>query len=114
MPVMQHAPVLDLYQALVDITGAMLAAAQEEDWDAVARLGRRYCDEVERLRELESAAPMDEAGRARKHALLVRILENDAAVRDLAMPQLMRLGDLLGRMKRQQQLLAAYGRGPGG
>ncbi|CFW41802.1 flagellar protein FliT [Bordetella pertussis] len=43
-----------------------------------------------------------------KFDLLVRILENDAAVRDLALPQLARLSDLLGRMKRQQSLLATY------
>ncbi|PND34977.1 flagellar protein FliT, partial [Achromobacter pulmonis] len=44
-----------------------------------------------------------------KYDLLVRILENDAQTRDLALPQLARLGELLGRMKRQQTLLSAYG-----
>lgn len=53
-------------------------------------------------------ASLDEAARGMKFDLLVRILENDAAVRDLALPQLARLSDLLGRMKRQQSLLATY------
>ena len=53
--------------------------------------------------------PLDDAGRAMKYDLLVRILENDALTRDLAIPQLARLGELLGRMKRQQTLLSAYG-----
>ncbi|MPT37808.1 MAG: flagellar protein FliT [Achromobacter sp.] len=60
-------------------------------------------------RILEAVAPLDEAARAMKYDLLVRILENDALTRDLAIPQLARLGELLGRMKRQQTLLSAYG-----
>jgi len=103
----QHAPVLELYQDIANITGAMLSAAQAEDWDKVAYHGQLYCEAVERLRELEPQA-LDESGRSLKYDLLVRILDNDAAVRDLALPQLVRLGHLLSRMKRQQQLLNTY------
>lgn len=105
---MQHAPVLDLYLDIANITSAMLNAAQSDDWDTVMVYGQQYCETVERLRDLEPGQPLDESGRSMKHDLLVRILENDAAVRDLALPQLARLGTLLGRMKRQQSLLAAY------
>jgi len=104
----QHAPVLELYQDIANITGAMLAAAQAEDWDTVAYQGQHYCEAVERLRLLEPQQQLDEAGRNLKYDLLVRILDNDAAVRELAMPQLVRLGHLLSRMKRQQQLLNTY------
>jgi flagellar protein FliT len=41
--------------------------------------------------------------------MLVQILENDANTRDLAIPELARMSELLGRMKRQQVLLNAYG-----
>ncbi|MDQ8033145.1 flagellar protein FliT [Bordetella genomosp. 1] len=105
----QHAPVIELYQHIAQVTGDMLAAAQDGDWTRVLGLGHLYIDLVERLRLLEPRQPLDEAGRTLKHDLLVRILENDAAVRDLAVPQLSRLGDMLGRMKRQQSLLATYG-----
>ncbi|AHV93848.1 flagellar protein FliT [Bordetella holmesii] len=106
---MQQAPVLDLYQDIASVTGEMLVFAQDEDWTQVLDLGRQYIELVEQLRGLEPASPLDDASRAMKYELLVRILENDAAVRDLALPQLARLGDLLGRMKRQQSLLATYG-----
>ncbi|WP_144641522.1 flagellar protein FliT [Bordetella genomosp. 13] len=105
---MQHTPVLDLYLDIANITTAMLTAAQSDDWDTVLVCGQQYCETVERLRDVEPGQPLDEAGRTLKHDLLVRILENDAAVRDLALPQLARLGTLLGRMKRQQSVLAAY------
>jgi len=105
---MPHLPVLDLYQDIANVTSAMLVAAQANDWDQVIHCGQQYCEIVERLRELERGQPLNEAGRGMKHALLVRILNNDAAVRDLAMPQLTRLSHLLGRLKRQQSVLAAY------
>lgn len=109
MALMQQAPVLDLYQDIATLTGEMVAAAQDGDWTVVLALGRQYVELVEQLRYLEPGSPLDEAARAQKYDLLVRILENDAAVRDLTMPQLARLGELLGRMKRQQSLLATYG-----
>ena len=47
--------------------------------------GQQYCELVERLRS-EPSMPLDDAGRAMKYDLLVRILENDALTRDLAIP----------------------------
>ncbi|CAB3628070.1 Flagellar protein FliT [Achromobacter spanius] len=101
--------ILEHYQEIAFITGEMLTAAKAGDWDLAMVHGQQYCERVELLRQTEQKAPLDEAGRAMKYDLLVRILENDALTRDLAIPQLARLGDLLGRMKRQQTLLSAYG-----
>lgn len=102
-------PILEHYQAIALITSEMLAAAQAGDWDAAMIHGQQYCEHVERLRVTERAIPLDDAERAMKYDLLVRILENDALTRDLALPQLARLGELLGRMKRQKTLLSTYG-----
>ena len=108
------ARVLDIYQSIAHITGAMLDAAQADDWAKVMDYGQEYCQSVERLRSIESdEPPLDSAARGVKYDLLVQILDNDAAVRDLAMPQLKNLGQILGRMRRQQSLLFAYqGRTP--
>lgn len=107
------APVLDIYQSIAHITGAMLTAAQADDWGKVVDYGKEYCQSVERLRSIESAQPLDSAARGVKYDLLVQILDNDAAVRDLAMPQLKNLSQMLGRMRRQQSLMLAYqGRTP--
>ena len=100
-------PILEHYQEIA-VTGEMLTAAQAGDWDTAMVHGQQYC-ELERLRHSEPSMPLDDAGRAMKYDQLVRILENDALTRDLAIPQLARLGELLGRMKRQQTLLSAYG-----
>ncbi|MBB1592712.1 flagellar protein FliT [Achromobacter sp. UMC46] len=102
-------PILENYQEIASITDEMLTAAKAGDWDMAMVHGQQYCERVERLRQSEQKVPLDEAARAMKYDLLVRILENDALTRDLALPQLARLGELLGRMKRQQTLLSAYG-----
>lgn len=101
--------ILENYQEIASITGEMLTAAKAGDWDLAMVHGQQYCERVELLRQSEQKVPLDEAARAMKYDLLVRILENDALTRDLALPQLARLGELLGRMKRQQTLLSAYG-----
>ncbi|MFY0476480.1 flagellar protein FliT [Achromobacter marplatensis] len=101
--------ILENYQEILFITGEMLTAAKAGDWDLAMVHGQQYCERVELLRRSEQKVPLDEAERAMKYDLLVRILENDALTRDLALPQLARLGELLGRMKRQQTLLSAYG-----
>jgi len=105
----QHPSILDIYREIADLTDAMLSSAQSGDWSAVLAQGQRYCECVERLRGLDPKPPLDGAGREAKYELLVRILENDAATRDLAIPQMARLSDLLGRLKRQRSLLSAYG-----
>ncbi|HYG42052.1 MAG TPA: flagellar protein FliT [Bordetella sp.] len=103
------ASVLDIYREIANLTDEMLAAAQVGDWSAVLAHGQRYCEWVEQLRRIDPMTPLDNAGRETKYGLLVRILQNDAATRDLAVPQMARLTDLLGRMKRQQSLLSTYG-----
>ncbi|OZI75614.1 flagellar protein FliT [Bordetella genomosp. 2] len=109
---LRHAPVLDIYREIANLTDQMHAAARAGDWSTVLNCGQRYCELVERLRIVDPVTPLDHAGREAKYDLLVRILDNDAATRDLAIPQMARLSDLLGRMKRQQSLLSAYGTQP--
>lgn len=101
--------ILQQYAKIADATEAMVAAARQDDWQLVLQLGQQYCELTEQIRRMETRPLMDEADRARKHDYLVRILENDALTRDLAMPQLARLSDLLGRMKRQRALIETYG-----
>jgi flagellar protein FliT len=101
--------VLDIYQQIATVTEIMLASARIGNWGSVLKHGQRYSALVEQLRLKESSVPLDDVGRATKYDLLVRILNNDARTRELAFPQLARLGELLSRMKRQESLLHNYG-----
>ena len=99
------------YKKIADITRAMMEAARAQNWDDAVEFGYQYCDAVEALRKHDHATshPLNESERMIKRDLLIRILENDAATRQFATPQLARLGTLLGRLKRQQSLLQTYG-----
>ncbi|WP_454690512.1 flagellar protein FliT [Achromobacter aloeverae] len=101
--------ILELYREIVSVTASMLNAARTEDWNSVLTHGLSYCEAVERLRHIGVGEPLDDDERRQKHDMLVQILENDAHTRDLAMPELARMSELLGRMKRQQGALRAYG-----
>ncbi|MCY1524165.1 Flagellar protein FliT [compost metagenome] len=61
------------------------------------------------MRQLDHEAPFSDAERMRRYQLLDRILTYDARIRDLAMPQLKKLGDMLTSSRRQVELASAYG-----
>ena len=99
--------ILRQYEIIAGISSRMLAEARANRWDAVVALGEQYHDAVESLRFISALS--DEDRLARKD-LLTKILNDDASIRQLAMPELDRLGALLGNMKRQQSVLHAYSR----
>lgn len=97
--------ILNHYQAIADISGRMLAEARANHWDEVFALGERYHQAVECLRNLDLKSL--EAREARKE-LLNRILDDDANIRRLAVPELERLSGLLGNVRRQHRVLRTY------
>ncbi|TSH95832.1 flagellar protein FliT [Verticiella sediminum] len=100
-----------LYAQASDVSERMLASAHESDWDEVLRLGGQYQSLVDGIRALGDMAALDDAQRARKYALLLRLIENDAQIRDLAVPSLQRLGALINTLRHQHVLGKAYGQG---
>lgn len=93
------------YQQIADISGKMLKLAQSNDWDAVIALSQQYFEAVETLRPLQ---PLDTDDRLERKSLLSKILNDDARIRNLAAPEMARLGAMLGAMKRHQSVLEAY------
>ena len=93
------------YEEIAEISTRMLAEAEQNHWDAVFTLGEAYCCAVEGLRTLDLRSPEN---REARRELLSRILNNDADIRRLAMPELERLSGLLGNVKRQHRVLRTY------
>jgi len=93
------------YQRIADLSGQMLKLAQANDWDSVIALSQQYCDAVEMLRPL---TPLDSGDKVARKTLLTKILDDDARIRNLAAPEMARLGAMLGAMKRHQSVLEAY------
>jgi len=101
---------LGQYEKIAVLTSVMAAAAAAGDWDSALAFGQQYCHAVELLRDdTQAQTALTTEERAVKQALLLRILANDAAMRDALTPQLARLETLLGGLKRQQTLRHAYG-----
>lgn len=100
-----HPDILSRYQAIADISGRMLTEARANRWDAVFELGAQYHDAVELLRELDLRSQED---REARRNLLSQILNDDANIRRLAMPELDRLSGLLGNARRQHRVLRTY------
>ena len=98
-------PILRQYEIIADISGHMLQQARSNNWDTVIELSKNYYEAVEQLR---SYAPLDQSDRIARHSLLTKILDDDARIRDLASPELRRLGAMLGNMKRHQAVLETY------
>lgn len=97
--------ILSRYQAIAEISGRMLTEARAHRWDAVVALGEQYTQAVETLREINTLSLED---REARKELLTQILDDDANIRRLAMPELERLSGLLGNVKRQHRVLRTY------
>ena len=97
--------ILNHYQTIANVSGQMLAQARANHWDSVLTLADQYRDAIELLRNMNPLSSEDR--QARQH-LLIQILDDDAKLRDLASPELRRLGVLLGQIKRQQSVLRTY------
>lgn len=98
---------LQHYEQLLDLSTRMLAHAQAAQWEQVIALSADYATAVDTLKALPVPAAAD-ANTQVQQALLQRILDNDTAIRDLATPELQRLGGLMGSTKRQRNVLQAY------
>jgi len=102
----QPSPVLRQYRLIASISSQMLTQARSNRWELVLALGEQYLEAVESLRIMSHLSRDD---RLARHNLLAQILDDDASIRDLAAPELKRLGTLLGQMRRKKALSKAYG-----
>ena len=106
-----QATLLRRYRELANAYTGMLTAAQQGDWNAVsaAELGCRA--RIEDLRA-QGEVPLDAEATKQKFTLLQRLLADDAEIRDLALPWMRRLEDLLAGAGNARRLSARYGGAP--
>lgn len=104
---MTSTEMLSTYEALSELTGTMLAAAREGEWDEVASLEARCRDHIG---SLQHASPivLDEREQRAKVAIIRTILQNDARIRALAEPRLHELQERLSHTRQGQRGVKAY------
>jgi flagellar protein FliT len=100
---------MSVYEEMVELTGQMVAAASNSDWDELAVLERRCAAHVQALKDNEPAAPLTGPSRQKKIEIIRTILANDRLIRELTTPWMTQLSALIGATRTQTRLVGAYG-----
>lgn len=79
---------IDYYKAIESSSTRMLEAARTQDWDSVLRMEGACTVLIEQLRFHARMETLSESERHEKTQIMLRILKNDAEVRNLAEPWL--------------------------
>ena len=87
--------ILSVYVAMVELTGHMLAASQDRDWDRLNALEQRHSAHVRRLNLSETAPPLTGETRIKKIEFIGKMLADDRKIRDLTMPWMAQLSALM-------------------
>lgn len=106
---MTNQEVLTTYEAMQTLTGQMVTAATNADWDTLEVLEQRISAHVAALKANEEKVVLESAGRQRKVALIKQILEDDRKIRDLTMPWMAQLSKLINSTGTERRLANAYG-----
>ncbi len=101
--------VISLYEAVSELTGQMLAAAQSRDWENLAQLESHCASHVQTLKQGEPLAAVSGASRARKVQIIQQILAHDREIRKLTEPWMAQLSALISSTSTERKLLNAYG-----
>jgi len=104
-------PILSLYESVAMISGSMLLAARDHDWDLLADLETRYSEAIERIKATLPDTPLPEDERQHKVQIIQKILDDDRAIRDITQPWLRELQQLILNTGTQRKLAQAYGHG---
>lgn len=106
---MNSEQVISLYEAMSDITGQMLVAAEARDWENLAELESHCAAHVQTLKEGEPVVALTGPVRARKVQIIHQILAHDRAIRDLTTPWMAELANLINSSGTSRKLSVAYG-----
>ncbi len=105
---MTNNEMLTTYESLSELTGSMLTAAQEGEWDHLATLEQRCQSHVGSLMRAVPT-PLNENEQRTKIAIIRTILQNDARIRALSEPRLHELQTRLHMSRAGQRSVQAYG-----
>lgn len=100
--------IVALYEEIARLTGHMLSAAHQADWDRLIELEAGCARCIESIKGCGVPARLSEEARQQKIALLKRILSDDREIRKLTAPWMENVGKLLGTAKVQCQVARAY------
>lgn len=100
--------IITTYESLSELTGTMLDAASQGEWDHLAELELQCKDFVGSLMQATPVS-LNQSEQRTKVAIIRTILQNDAKIRALAEPRMHELQQRLHMTRTGQRGIDAYG-----
>jgi flagellar protein FliT len=110
---MDSQEVISLYETVADITGQMLVAARNGDWDELTALESRCANHVATLRTGEPVEALTGPAREHKVRIIKQILADDREIRNLTEPWMAQLSRMINSTGTERKLSKAYGASQG-
>jgi flagellar protein FliT len=105
---MNSVQTLKTYDAILATTGKMLMAAQNNEWDQLIELEQECRQLTEILIKNDQEPILDKELLQKKIKIIHQILADDAQIRAITEPWMMRLQDMLNTNSRERDLQLAY------
>ncbi len=97
------------YEALSSLMGLMSEAAAQGQWDRLTALETQCREQVALMKQVDTQqVSLSEDGRARKKALILKMLADDATIRRHAQPWMEKLEWAMRVTSKEQQIRRAY------
>lgn len=106
--------IITTYEGILAITGQMLEAARNDDWDRLVALEKDCKKLVEDLSAENYGLPLSSQFQQRKAEIIRKVLADDAEIRNITDPWMAQLQNLLGSAGRERKLSEAYAPGSSG
>lgn len=110
---MQGTEIIATYETLSKLTGDMLLAAKQGEWDRLTELERHCRVPLNQLISHAAAVKLNDSERQRKLEVIRKILADDAQIRELTEPRLTKLLSLLRGSDTARKLAKTYEDGLG-
>lgn len=111
---MNNPQIIAAYEAILAITGQMLEAARNDDWDRLVGLEKECKKLVAELIAENTGQPLSGQFQQRKAEIIRKVLADDAEIRNITQPWMAQLQNILGSAGREKKLHHAYDPGSGG
>jgi flagellar protein FliT len=97
------------YESLSALTGQMLEAAKDGEWDQLISIEQQCSELVAAMKLLDAETILDEASNQLKKQLINKILSEDAEIRKRVQTWMSQLELSMQSNRQEQRLLHAYG-----
>jgi hypothetical protein len=105
---MSSGAIMQRYDKALELTRAMLEAAQKSDWDRLVALEKERSALIDQLRALDVDPARNAQERERKRDLIREIMRSDEQIQILTQDWMRELREVLGSISVEQRLSRTY------